>query len=390
VGGCDIVPVAAYAVRASVDGIYLSDAWLDIETIEKPGATRYWADIIGYFNGVEWTAPNGEVNFDDVVAAVKYFESDPYKPHLTCVDLDAQYPNKVLNFADVFNIVLAFQGAEYPFGCFFDDPCADRASCPPAGAAGGAMGPMGGGGFPMGGGSPVAFSLVPDRELIGQGETVDVEVYIDSVDDLGAYEVSLEVTGGDTGSLNLEDLVIDKARPDYVFGTEDVVDAVDMVGERLGACLMDGGMMVQGPAYLGTFTYRASQDASGVFQVTVRPGIHSFLKDSSAETIESSPGDGTLVGCEVECTVDGHCDDSNPCTDDTCDSGVCVFTNDDNNTCTDENQCTDDWCESGVCESTPEPAGTPCNDGLFCTAVDECDGNGSCVGNGDPSSPGCG
>ena len=28
--------------------------------------------------------------------------------------------------------------------------------------------------------------------------------------------------------------------------------------------------------------------------------------------------------------------------------------------------------------------GTPCDDGLFCTDADECDGNGTCVGSGNP------
>ena len=67
------------------------------------------------------------------------------------------------------------------------------------------------------------------------------------------------------------------------------------------------------------------------------------------------------IGVDVECFLDEHCDDANDCTADTCVSQECVHNN--------------------------EPIGTPCDDGLFCTATDECDGNGACVGNGDPCPP---
>lgn len=59
----------------------------------------------------------------------------------------------------------------------------------------------------------------------------------------------------------------------------------------------------------------------------------------------------------VQCLGDGDCDDSNLCTDDTCNPalGLCVHT-------------------SNV---------LPCNDGLFCSITDVCSG-GVCVGTGDP------
>jgi hypothetical protein len=57
-----------------------------------------------------------------------------------------------------------------------------------------------------------------------------------------------------------------------------------------------------------------------------------------------------------ECQVDGDCIDNNPCTDDTCVAGSCVFTPNDAN---------------------------PCDDGLFCTVTDSCSG-GVCTGTGDP------
>ena len=97
------------------------------------------------------------------------------------------------------------------------------------------------------------------------------------------------------------------------------------------------------------------------------------------------------------------CDDSNVCTNDSCDSGVgCVYTVnsapcDDGNECTqadtcqggkcvvsdpvvcdDSNVCTDDSCDSeSGCVYTANSA--PCDDGVSCTAPDACV-DGSCVG----------
>ena len=41
----------------------------------------------------------------------------------------------------------------------------------------------------------------------------------------------------------------------------------------------------------------------------------------------------------------------------------------------------------GVCTSTNEPSGTPCDDALYCTETDECNGSGTCVGSGSPCHP---
>jgi len=111
----------------------------------------------------------------------------------------------------------------------------------------------------------------------------------------------------------------------------------------------------------------------------------------------------------VDCLSNDHCADSNPCTDDRCDAGVCVRTDntascDDLDGCTatdvctngtcagtpvagccrshsecgDGNACTSDFCENGVCRSTSGPA-DPCNDGNPCTTADTCR-SGLCVG----------
>ncbi len=96
------------------------------------------------------------------------------------------------------------------------------------------------------------------------------------------------------------------------------------------------------------------------------------------------------------------CDDGNPCTDDVCDNGTCVHTNNtapcsDGDACTtndacsggacvggpppncdDGNTCTNDWCNSTVgCVHSDN--NNPCDDGDACTTGDACT-DGACVG----------
>jgi anthranilate synthase/aminodeoxychorismate synthase-like glutamine amidotransferase len=79
-----------------------------------------------------------------------------------------------------------------------------------------------------------------------------------------------------------------------------------------------------------------------------------------------SPGDpcGGLacdeVGDQCLCNVDADCDDANPCTD--------------------------DFCVLGNCENEPGFEGFPCDDGLFCTSLDLCEG-GTCEGTSDTCLP---
>ena len=72
--------------------------------------------------------------------------------------------------------------------------------------------------------------------------------------------------------------------------------------------------------------------------------------------------------CDLGTPLD--CDDSNACTDDSCNSGTgCVNTPDDANSCSDGDACTIDTCHAGVCTSAADASdrdgdGTPdCSDG---------------------------
>ena len=284
VGYCPIVPVATYEIRATDDQTppYTFSEAHQVATIAQP-SPKYWGDCVGEISGGHWTYPNGLVNMNDVLSAVQKFQELDTAPPLTWVDVDPEVPDGDVDMADINQIVSAFQANEYPFS--------DPAEC--GGRDGG-----GAGGGPNE--AAVAFSLVADPEVISPGESVDVEVYVGTVSDLVTYQVTLEVTGGDAGGLELDGLLVDTGRDDYVFGAAEVLAAEDLGGGRLGAVCLDGGRNIVGPAYVGTFSYRASSDAAGSFDVCVRGGEDSFLLDSEGEIIPSSPGDGARIECQTE------------------------------------------------------------------------------------------
>ena len=129
INGCEIVPVSTYELRAVTDTGDVTSP-LVVRTMFEP-LTKKWADCVGSFDGMEWSPPQGILNFEDVTAAIKTFiDSQAFNAtHVSITDVQPQTPNHVVNFNDVFTIVLAFQGAPYPFGCP-DDPCRDNLANP--------------------------------------------------------------------------------------------------------------------------------------------------------------------------------------------------------------------------------------------------------------------
>ncbi|MCH8241692.1 MAG: hypothetical protein IH897_03650 [Planctomycetes bacterium] len=121
-GGCLISPVASYDVRATATGGNPFSAPLSVPTIDQPDGSRWWGDTVGFFNGVEWTPPQGTTNIDDAVAVIKTWQVKPGAPHRSVTDVEPQVLNRVVNFNDVFFVILAFQGEFYPFGSPID-PC---------------------------------------------------------------------------------------------------------------------------------------------------------------------------------------------------------------------------------------------------------------------------
>ena len=75
------------------------------------------------------------------------------------------------------------------------------------------------------------------------------------------------------------------------------------------------------------------------------------------------------------------CNDSNACTTDVCDENANTCSNTPIVCAPDGKQCTSDACDPAVgCNYRPEPTTVSCNDSLFCTVNDHCNGLGLCTG----------
>lgn len=126
VTGCAVIPTSTFDVVV-LDGDNES-APLETRTIFRPLQNRWWGDTVGYFTGTEWTGPNRHTNVDDFVAIIKTFQNPDRLPgcntppcnaaHCSRVDVEPNLPptspNGCVCISDVFAIILAYQGNEYP------------------------------------------------------------------------------------------------------------------------------------------------------------------------------------------------------------------------------------------------------------------------------------
>ena len=106
---------------------------------------------------------------------------------------------------------------------------------------------------------------------------------------------------GGQGRLDVEDLAVENSRSNYIFnGHERVVDMVDVLGQRVGAVLFDGGVNVLSPVYLASFSVRASEDASGSFNVgLVTSDLQSLLLNPEAEQLKFAVV-GTTIAVDAQ------------------------------------------------------------------------------------------
>ncbi len=134
------------------------------------------------------------------------------------------------------------------------------------------------------------------RQTSGRaGDLFTFDVYASGVSDLKTFQATLDASGGTAGSLTREEARMEKTRGDYAFGTLAAIDAVDDIGGRMGATLINGSVNATAPMYLGTVSYRASQDAAGPFNVKVRMDDDSLLQNSNHEVLQFTPVNATIT-----------------------------------------------------------------------------------------------
>ncbi len=182
---------------------------------------------------------------------------------------------------DILAVVAAFGGAN-PFscavpaggtGCAADSP-PSVGGCGPA-ASSEAIAAVNSNatrrlGDSFGGQLESGFTLVPRQRAIKAGGTVDVDVYASGVANLRGYEFGVTAGSGRRGALTLDAVSVDTDRADYAFAGLHNFPAIDSELGRVGAAVMGMGESIPANkrAYVGTFTFRASDDAAGAFNIS--------------------------------------------------------------------------------------------------------------------------
>lgn len=144
--------------------------------------------------------------------------------------------------------------------------------------------------------TPVIFCAVVD-EYVVPGGTVTVDVFVSGVTALNSYQVTVQpmLTGG-AGTLTLDHCQVDESRPDFVFAGLGTTSACNpalqqVVSVAAGSAPVDVPASTQ--AYLGTFTFEVSGDATGAttFEFQIRTEPDSLLLDplSSSITFDVAP-----------------------------------------------------------------------------------------------------
>lgn len=155
-------------------------------------------------------------------------------------------------------------------------------------------------------GAPAAAAphvfLSPRVSSMEATESVEIEVFVENVVDLRLYEIVLKVVDNTSGSLDLTAVTIDETRNDFVFaGISPLVCLPDLDNLRIICSPLseDCVTVAATRAYLGTYTFTASSDAYGVFQIHIANEPTTFLLDCDGTTITPMTRAHALVGVGV-------------------------------------------------------------------------------------------
>jgi hypothetical protein len=151
--------------------------------------------------------------------------------------------------------------------------------------------------------APSPSTAGPVISLVPAGQSPDglylVDVFVQGATNLRTYQIGVVVTGGTSGELVRDELQIETARPDFVFGGRQAISAADQVGGRLGGVLVDGGVNRPAASYLGTYSFHPSPDAAGTFQVSIDTGPKSFLADAGNAMVEFRTAPAALINIDL-------------------------------------------------------------------------------------------
>lgn len=108
-----VVPNARYVIQAIACACDMENegSYSGALAVQTSG----WGDMVGDFDGGDWTPPNGVVDFNDLSAVVGKFKNAPEATIKARADVAEDSPDTRVDFLDIARIVDAFRGVSYPF-----------------------------------------------------------------------------------------------------------------------------------------------------------------------------------------------------------------------------------------------------------------------------------
>jgi len=127
------------------------------------------------------------------------------------------------------------------------------------------------------------YFVKPAQTSVTPGGTLAVQVFLANATDVGAVQVQVAGTDSQNNKLTITDIKVDKQQPTFIFGLDQIVEAIDMHGKRLALVLYNGGAIAPAakPRYVGTFSLAIPADATGSISVGVAIGQETMLLASS-------------------------------------------------------------------------------------------------------------
>jgi len=269
VGDRPIVPSTAYTVQAEITA----------GTPVGSGAATTWA--WGNANNVD------DVNVFDIICVLDGFQGifTQCTPFGSDQNSGALAHPAAIDLDDILGVLDAFSGSGYPDA----DPCSGQFATASASQQ-----------VSLRGASveAPAIRLAPSKGTVAPGESVRIDVYAQGLADIRGYQVALEAGRGAAGTLSPGPVTIATYRDDYIFTGRPVSAVTDDSGVRLAGAVREGGVTSSGEVYLGSFDFRASNDAVGTFSVGLRAQETMFRDTSNAAVAVDA-------GLRVDITVSG-------------------------------------------------------------------------------------
>ena len=147
------------------------------------------------------------------------------------------------------------------------------------------------------------ITIVPRRSSVKPGQTITVDVYVNSVRSLRTFQVAVDAVAGNGQKLELVSADTGGDRADHVFFGRNAVNAADLSQGRLGAVLFQGDADADQAKYLGSFSFASDKRTTGTYSLTLRRS-DSFLNDAERGELRFSVQSATVnVGLDPSVDV---------------------------------------------------------------------------------------